>query len=337
MYGSNAAMTNKERGEGLISNILAIAGFIILIVIIIWGAFHFLRLASAGFSSLLSRAGSSTITLTAPRTVQSGDMLDVSWKYTVPEDAGTFAVLYQCRDGFQLRMPMATSTTPIPCGAPYTIGTKEAKATRLIPVLSGSSNIDIPLSVMFMTAGTSTPTKLAQGNATVTVTPRSNAAATSTPSTTGSQTTTPKPATTPKPTPTPVVTPKPTGPADLVVRVISVGVIDPISGTIVNRAPTSQNDIVAVTFDIKNQGGTATGAWHFTATLPTSPMSPYVSPQQKSLNPGDHIENTLRFNRAVQGAFTVSVDPSNFVRESNESNNNASQWIAMQYGYPYQY
>lgn len=330
-------MTNKERGEGLISNILAIAGFIILIVIIIWGAFHFLRLASTGFSSLLSRAGASTITLTAPRTVQSGDMLDISWKYTVPEEAGTFAVLYQCRDGFQLRMPLATSTTPIPCGAPYTIGTKEAKATRLIPVLAGSSNIDIPLSVMYMTAGTTTPTKVAQGNATVTVTPRSNTAATSTPAT-GSANPAPQPTPTPSPTPKPA--PKPvtsivTGPADLVVRIISVGVIDPISGTIIQRAPTSQNDIVAVTFDVKNQGGMATGAWHFTANLPTSPTTPYVSPQQKSLNPGDRIESTLRFNRAVQGAFTVSVDPSNFVRESNESNNNASQWIAMQYGYPY--
>lgn len=330
-------MTNKERGEGLISNILAIAGFIILIVIIIWGAFHFLRLASAGFSSLLSRAGASTISLTAPRTVQSGDMLDISWKYTVPEEAGTFAVLYQCRDGFQLRMPLATSTTPIPCGAPYTVGTKEAKATRLIPVLAGSSNIDVPLSVMYMASGTTTPTKVAQGNTTVTITPRSANAATTTP-TTGTQkpTTpaTPKPAT---PAPTPKPTPVVTGPADLVVRIISVGVIDPVSGAIIERAPTSQNDVVAVTFDIKNQGGMATGAWHFTASLPTNPQTPYVSPQQKSLNPGDHIENTLRFNRATQGAFTVSVDPSNFVRETNESNNNASQWITMQYGYPYGY
>jgi hypothetical protein len=266
-------------------------------------------------------------------------MLDISWKYTVPEENGAFAVLYQCRDGFQLRMPLATSTTAIPCGSPYMIGNKETKATRLLPMLAGPSAIDVPISVMFMTAGTSTPTKVAQGNTTVTISPRSSTAATSTP-VAQPQTQTPEPRpTTPvsTPTPTPTPAPKPTGPADLVVRIISVGVIDPISGNILPRGPISPAETVAVTFDIKNQGGMATGAWHFTANLPTNPMTPYVSPQQKSLNPGDGIQNTLRFNQSTGGTFSVSVDPSNFVRESNESNNNASQWIQLQGGYPYGY
>jgi hypothetical protein len=333
-------MNNQERGEGLISNILAIAGFIILIVIIIWGAYHFLRLASSGFSSLLSRAGASTITLTAPRTVVSGDMLDVSWKYTVPEEMGAFAVLYQCRDGFQLRIPLATSTTPIPCGTPYMIGNKEATAVRLMPMLAGTTALDVPFSIMYMTTGTSTPTKVAQGNATVTITPLGTGivSATTTPVTdTKDIPRVTKPADKPKPRPVTPPTPKVTGPADLMIRIISVGVIDPISGNIMPRAPISPAETVAVTFDIKNQGGTATGQWYFTANIPTNPVTSYVSPAQKSLNPGDGIENTLRFTQTATGAFTVNVDPSNAVHESNEANNTISHMISAQYGYPYAY
>ena len=104
----------------------------------------------------------------------------------------------------------------------------------------------------------------------------------------------------------------------------------------VQRAPISQDEIVAVTFDIKNQGGTPTGVWYFSAQLPTNPATPYISPAQRSLGAGDHIENTLRFNQATAGGyFTVTVDPSNTVRESNESNNSASQTISWgNYGYP---
>ena len=116
----------------------------------------------------------------------------------------------------------------------------------------------------------------------------------------------------------------------------------------VNRAPTSQYDMVAVKFDVANQGSAPSGAWYFTAQLPTSPMTPYTSSQQNSLAVGAHIENTLRFNNVMQGGgtFTVSVDPSNTVGESNEGNNYASQWVSGGYGYtnptpqpyyPYQY
>lgn len=112
---------------------------------------------------------------------------------------------------------------------------------------------------------------------------------------------------------------------DLSVKILSVGVIDPISGNIIPREPTRPDDLVAVRFLISNGGNAPTGSWHFTAQLPTTPAYPYSSPAQVSLPPKGSIENMLRFKNAVPGGvFTVSVDPINEVKESNEGNNTAS-------------
>ncbi len=115
---------------------------------------------------------------------------------------------------------------------------------------------------------------------------------------------------------------------DLSVRILSAGVIDPISGDIIPRSSASPNDLVAVRFLISNDGGAATGPWYFTAQLPTTPAYPYSSPVQISLPPKGSIENMLRFKNATPGGvFSVSVDSSNQVSESNEGNNTANQNI----------
>ncbi|TSC87282.1 MAG: hypothetical protein G01um10148_387 [Parcubacteria group bacterium Gr01-1014_8] len=322
---------HSPQRAGLISNILAVAGFIILIAIVVWGAFHFLNIASSGFSSLFNRSSTGTIQITlSQRSVASGQPLDLSWKYTIPTGtgSGSFALLYQCRDGFQFRAINAAGVvSALPCGSAQVVGDSNAKNVKLVPVLTGTSPVDVQISVIFQQATTtSTSTQAAsvraQGNATVTITPAAAGTATSTPVVTPTQ---------------PAVS---QGKPDLVVRIIAVGVIDQYSGMFVNRAPSSDNEVVAVKFDIANLGGPS-GAWYFTAELPTSPLTPYTSPQQRSLGKGDHIENTLRFNRVTPGGgtFSVSVDPYNSVAETNESNNRASQWINGGFGYypsPYQ-
>lgn len=337
-----SAMNNSQSGQGAVSNILAVAGFIILIAIIVWGAFHFLNLASSGFSSFLSRSDANAITLTlSSEEVSSGQPLDVAWDYSPAEGSGNYTLLYQCRDGFLFRaINTAGVVSAVPCGDPYTVGDSSTKGVRLIPTLSASTSVDVPFTVIFMLAGTSTgstTTEAAthpQGNATVTVKPQAEDTATTvTPPTT----TTPPTQTPPASTGTVV----PAGKPDLAVRIIAIGVIDMYTNQFVNRMPTSQNDIAAVKFDIANNGTGSSGAWYFTAQLPTTPAAPYTSPQQRSLAPGDHIENVLRFNQMASGGgtFSVSVDPYNSVSETNESNNYATQWVSGGYGYypmPYQ-
>ncbi|MBI5457069.1 hypothetical protein HY969_05010 [Candidatus Kaiserbacteria bacterium] len=330
-------MANEDASpkSGLVSNILAVAGFIILIAIVVWGAFHFLNIASSGFSSLFNRNSGNTITVTlSNRTVNSGQPLDVSWKYT-PANGGSYAVLYQCKDNFQFRgINAAGVVTGIPCGSPYTVGDSSAKSVRLVPVLGGATATDIPFSIVYSSqAATSTGTTTgqatrAQGNATVTVSPQAGGVsiATSTLPATGTGS-----------SQTGTVNTVP-GKPDLMVRILAVGVIDGYSGMFVQRAPQGPNDIMAVKFDIANVGTGASGTWYFSAQLPTSPTAPYVSSAQRSLGRGDHIENTLRFNQVAPGGgnFTVTVDPSNAVGELSESNNYASEWVQGGIGgYPY--
>jgi hypothetical protein len=330
-------MTTYQSGQGAISNILAIAGFIILIAIIVWGAFHFLGIASSGFSSLFGGGGNEINVSLSSEEVTSGEPVDVSWGYET-EVAGTYSLLYQCRDGFIFRVINANGVVnTLPCGTAVPLGNESVKTARLVPALSGTDAVDVTLTLVFAPteeAATTTPSERAEGTAEVTVNPQA------TPSTTP-PTPTPAPAPAPSPvsTPTPVAPTTPVGKPDLVVRVLAVGVIDSYSGSFVSRMPTSQYDIVAVKFDVANQGSAPSGSYYFNAQLPTAPASPYVSPLQASLAPGSHIENTLRFNNVTSGGalFSVTVDPSGAVNETNESNNYASQWVSGGYTYPTTY
>ncbi len=331
----------QQQSPGLLANILAVAGFIILIVIIVWGAYHLLRLTGSGVSSLFSRFGSnsSTIALTIPSApAQSGKSFPLSWKYS-PKENGTYAFLYQCKAGLRMEATSPSgSTASVPCGNAFTVGNNTSMT--LTPTLTGTSTIEVPVSVVFMPSATSSATR-PQGTATIRISPA--AAGTATGSTGGASSGSASGSTSSGTKPTTGVTPtKPvvTGPADLSVQILAVGVIDPVTGAFIQRPPMNPNEIAAVKFDIGNRGGTATGVWYFNVQLPTNPSYLYQSPAQMSLAPGSHIENILRFRPMSAGGGTVNVyvDPQNMVGESNESNNTVSQWVTAQQwsGYPYQ-
>ena len=319
-------MLKEAEKTGMFSNILAVAGLVILIAIVLWGLFNLGTLSKSWFSPFTSIFSSSkSIQVTVPlNKISSGEQFTVSWKYT-PKSTGSYAFLYQCREGFQFKTTVIESVqTAIPCGIGYTMLTS-SNAFSVTPFLSGTSSLNVPLSIIFIPsapAATGTPASQAEGNATVIIV-----------------------------NPTPIGTPAEINPAsqaqtvdlpaqagtqvaasesksklpDLSVKILSEGVIDPISGDIFARSPTSPNDLVAVRFLISNGVSAPTGSWYFTAQLPTTPAYPYSSPAQTSLPAGGSIENMLRFKNAVPGGiFSVSVDPANQVNESNEGNNTAS-------------
>ncbi|MDO8514734.1 MAG: CARDB domain-containing protein [bacterium] len=291
--------TQVEQRQSMLSNVLAIIGFIILIVIVLWGLFHIASLSQPWLSSLFKKAAPA-LTVTIPSNAISGDSITVSWKYSTPEK-GMYAFLYQCKNNF--RFETTGNASAIPCGAAYAIQTT-SNTVGVTPTLSGTASTSVPVSVIFIPSATSS--KQAQGTATVVVHPK---VVTMTP-------VEPAPVTPAKPvTPTPVNR----GPADLSVSIISV---------------TSDGSGNAVaTFDIGNVGGNASGSYYFTAQLPMNGGYTYTSPVQYSLAPGDHIVNTLRFAQAVSGNVSVVVDPQNMVSESSESNNYTSQFLNTPYNY----
>ncbi|MFZ2886317.1 MAG: hypothetical protein WA021_00680 [Minisyncoccia bacterium] len=323
-------MADQQQSPGLLANILAVAGFIILIVIIVWGAYHLLRLAGVGVSNIFSRFGDKNeITITVPTTpAQSGKPLSVSWQYATEED-GAYAFLYQCKAGFRFEVATPSGgASAIPCGNAFVVG--ERQSLSVVPVLSGTSTLEIPLSVVFMPSATSSEER-PQGTATLTV-----AAAGSAPTTV----TQPRPATgstntnTGGTSSTPAS--QPTGTPDLSVRILAVGVID-MYGNFVARAPIGPDEIAAVKFDIANNGSAKSGSYYFSVSLPMQPTYLYSSQAQAPLAPGAHIENTLRFRPAQSGGGTIRVVlNTEKLPDMNAANNSASQWMGAS-SYPYQY
>lgn len=313
--------SNGGNGSGIFGTILSVIGMIIIGIIVLWGLFHLVSLVvpslSNAISRIFSRSNAIEVTL-SPERVNSGAPLDISWSDRQKE-AGTYSLMYPCRDGFQFRIPNQTGAlTNIPCGASYP-AQESVKALRVVPILSGMRELEVPVSIIFTPSASSTGKT--EGVANVSVT---NTGATSAATSTPPRTTTPRPTT--------GAAPKPTTPADLRVQILSVGVLES-NGTVSNRYPSNQNDIAAVRFRVSNAGGVASGSWYFTSTLPVTQQQLYTSPAQTSMGAGYSGEYILQF-RPVQaggGTFTVYVDAGNSVKESNEQNNSASITIPMQY------
>lgn len=297
--------TSTTKRSARLPNILAIVGFLILIIIVVWGLIHLASLSSGWFGNLFKTKHDASISITAPNTVVSGTPTQIKWSYGTT-DTGSYAFLYECGTGVEFGAPTdATHFARIPCGAAFTLGTATSSA-YILPVLTATSSTKTNMTVLFIPKGSGTQ---AQGVSAITVTPR---VSTTTPVTTT------KPVDTATPT-NPVVR----GPANLSVRIIAVSV-DAYGNGI-------------ATFDISNTGGTSTGVWYFTANLPTQSPYTYASPAQSPLAPGSHIVNTLNFTQAASGNFYVNVSPA--AGEVSTADNTAMQYVTVtgysqyQYGY----
>lgn len=290
------------KNPSLLANTVALIGLIILAVIVIWGLLHLGSLSSTWLTSLFP--GSSTsISISAPKSTTADTAFDLTWKYKAPT-AGSYAVVYQCVTGATLsRVTASNALAAIPCGAAYTLG-DATSSIALVPQLNATTTASIPLSIVFMPS--TTDGKQARGSATIGI---------YTPAMPTPVVTDITPAPTPTtPTPAPTYTPPAstgttyTSPADLAVRIVNVSTGNPAS----------------VTFDIANVGGTPTGTYYFTANLPTEDGYTYSSSAQASLNPGDHITNTLSFSPVAAAGGYIMIH----VGESAGANNYAQQWVS---------
>lgn len=297
----NLPRPEQPRAKRRPSDIVALIGFIVVGVIIIWGIVHAAQLASPWFSSLFSQK-TATVEVATPDSATSGTPFTVSWKYT-PTVNGHYAFLFPCQSGLLFKTAAAGGgDTNVPCGASFSIPDNN-KTITLTPSVAtpttGVTSIKVPLSIVYIPANGSAHVS---GTHVVTI----NSA----------------PVVTPKVGPAPTTThvnPVQTGPADLSVRILNINA-DPYGNGMIE-------------FDIANNGGSSTGVWYFQVSLPTNTGYTYFSPPQKSLAPGDHIVNTLQFSQISQygGIISVQVDPANMVPETNKGNNYASQQVGIAY------
>lgn len=129
---------------------------------------------------------------------------------------------------------------------------------------------------------------------------------------------------------TPVVL---SGLPDLVVTINATGYVTPTSpDSFIASTTVPFGARTAVKFTIKNVGTNTTGAWRFSASIPTQSSYLYYSPFQQSLNPGDSIDYTLGFDQAVAGSnkmISVSANFDRVIAESDFNNNSASAQLTI--------
>lgn len=120
---------------------------------------------------------------------------------------------------------------------------------------------------------------------------------------------------------------------DFIVTINAVGYLATSSaGSFVASSTVPNGGRPAVSFTIKNIGTNATGAWRFSASIPTQSAYIYQSQAQQSLNPGDSIDYTLGFDQANKGANQMISITANFdhaVAESNINNDSASATLTI--------
>ncbi len=141
-----------------------------------------------------------------------------------------------------------------------------------------------------------------------------------------------------EPAPAPVVSkPKPIAPVvsnpyglpDLEVRIIATGFLNE-NNIFIPSDTIYSNQQAAVKFQIGNVGTNDTGAWGFSANLPSVTDSFYNSPLQQNLRPGDRIEFTLGFRNPTNTqnhVGTITANPSNTISENSKANNSANVYF----------
>ena len=109
------------------------------------------------------------------------------------------------------------------------------------------------------------------------------------------------------------------------VRIISVGGIDPATNIFTAKESIVITERAAVRFEIVNIGTKRADGWSFNAVLPTFPSHIFSSESQQALGPGDKIEYTLGFDQfdinQTEGVIAIYVDPTNSINEPNKDNN----------------
>jgi len=119
--------------------------------------------------------------------------------------------------------------------------------------------------------------------------------------------------------------------SDLMLRIISKGYIDRNNGRYYTASSVSENNRVAVRFEIENIGRGETGPFIFTADLSGYSEDRYTSPVQTTFYSGEKRQYTVDFDSGASdigtNTITIRLDTNNNVVETNEDNNKLSEEI----------
>lgn len=329
---------SEEKKESL-TKILAILGFLAIIVFAVWLAVQIVRVIPSAFSSLASIAevvynyrGEESLEVATQKSVlNAGESFTVSWNDMRGE--GTYAFSYACTDGVSVDMRKADGTIEtIACDTQVSLG--NATSIELLASSEKTRFIDVSYTITYTKAG---KTEVASSKtATVTIVNASiptNGVAVKTDDEpkqevektpkTEVQETTPTAQTYTQGTPkkvtkyvyiTPVSDPK--GDVDLQITFLGVGTIK--NGVFLAQTSIDTDDEGALQFEVKNIGTKTAEDWSYEAELPASIS--YSSGDQKALKPNERAVITLGFEGLTKSGteiVSVEIEAKGDVKKSN--------------------
>lgn len=275
-------------------------------------------------------------------TVKSGDRFNLSWPL-IENTSQDHSLIYVCKPKVNVFYIGGNDTKiPIKCSESFKLG-KSGNATLEVDLLEQDTYTDIEFTVIQKTDGS----KDRRGTKTITIT-SGNTSLDSADSNNISSTST-------KPVLTSEIKKNPskntqtkartdggyyvprsvyTGPADLVISKPIAGYVNPVSGLFFPANQILSSDIGAINFTITNVGGTYSGPWSLSATLPTQEQL-FTSVDQVSLAPGTSVLFTLRLGEIERNgnySIVVVADNRNMVSESNENNNTGETTLSVSGG-----
>lgn len=328
----------EEKKESL-TKILAIAGFVAIIIFAVWLAVQIVSILPSAFSSLASLADSvynyekdaALEVVTEKSVVNAGESFTISW--TQMRKEGIYSFSYSCVDGVSLDIrDQDGAISSVACDTPIELG--EATSLEVLVQSEKSRFVDIPYTVTFRETGASDDEVVSDGS-TITVAnasiPTGGAVAEEESEEEAPAEEPVKPAvTTPVKTPTytagtPVTVQKfvytipvsdPKGTIDLQVTFLGVGTL--LGNTFIPKATLDADDKNALQFEVKNIGTKTAQDWSYEADLPAGIN--YEGEDQKALKPNERAVITLGFEGLTKDGTEkvgVEVAAKNDVKRSN--------------------
>ena len=322
---------NRNRIKALLLKIAFIVGVFIAVVLLAIGivrlmptVFSYIGSATASLFKIFKPAPELIIT-SSKETIKSGEAFTFSW--ATPVDTKNNTIEYPCNDDLQVYfLGENQSKINVPCGKEFKLGPQMNSASFLATL----GKPDIFADITFTIKQTQADDSLKKGEKLITVTSGKDIVApiptnnrpTLVSTTTRDRIDTPAPRT---PTGGGTYMPQYFGPADLTISGITSGVIHPQTGIFVPKSSISSNEFGAIQFTVTNKGGTRTGYWRLSSTLPGG--NSFESTDLAPLSPGGSALFTLQLgNNSRNGTYSIVVviDPRGQVIESNEQNNTAA-------------
>jgi len=334
-----------EENKESVTKILAILGFLAVIIFAVWLAVQIVRVLPSAFSSLASIADvvynynhKQELEVTAGNSVvNAGDSFTINW--TDMRKGGTYTFSYECTDGVSAEVRTAGEIKTIPCDTEFDLGDQNTLELRITS--EKFRFVDVPYTISFKEQDSE---DILSKRSTVTLVnasiPASGLAQEEEEKEEPEQT--PLPSTPSKPAVskpvytagTPVTTTKyvyitpvsdPKGKIDLQVTFIAVGTLN--GKTFTPKSTIDIDDSNALQFEVKNIGTKTSGEWDYEANLPGDIT--YKSGDQKALKPNERAVITLGFSGLTEdGKETVGVEVDT-KNDSKTSNNEFTKSVTV--------